>query len=172
MNTMSTIETGTHFMAAGTALLPGLPGKFTGPPRTLSEAIQAAVDAIEDAALKPVSPDATSPVSQARTMLALLVNCYVHQVYSSESAATLAARDPDFPWLWWEDFPDARALRRFRAENHAALHDCLTAVLQWLAEQKKIAGELTKINGPQLAQEASRRITMAAFADSVELEGK
>ena len=92
--------------------------------------------------------------------------------YSSESAATLAARDPDFPWLWWEDFPDARALRRFRAENHAALHDCLTAVLQWLAEQKKIAGELTKINGPQLAQEASRRITMAAFADSVELEGK
>jgi transposase len=120
--------------------------------------------------LKPLSPDAASPLSQSRAVLALLVNCYVHQIYSSKNAANLAARDPDFPWLWWEDFPDAGMLRRFRTENHAAIHQCLTATLEMLAAQKKLAGALTKLSGPQFAEEASRRITMAAFVDSVELE--
>ena len=147
----------------------GNQSQLENPPRTAGEAIQLAVDAVDYAALKPLSPDAMSPLSQARAVLALLVNCYVHQIYSSRNAAALAARDPHFPWLWWEDFPDASSLRRFRQENHAAIHRCLTAVLGMLAAQKKFAGALTKISSSQFAEEASRRITMAAFVDSVEL---
>ena len=168
MNVMSDNFAGGTFAAAS----PDGQTNASARPRTIGEAIQMAVDAIDPATLKPLSPDAASPASQSRAVLALLVNCYVHQTYSSKNAATLAARDPEFPWLWWEDFPDARALKRFREENAVAIHDCLAIVLGMLAEQKKIAGILTKINGPQLAREASRRITMAAFADSVELDGR
>lgn len=146
------------------------PAGLDHPPRTPGEVIQLAVDAVDNATLKPISPDAMSPLSQARAVLALLVNCYVHQIYSSRNAAALAARDPHFPWLWWEDFPDASSLRRFRQENHAAIHRCLTATLSMLAAQKKFAGALTKISGSQFGEEASRRITMAAFVGSVELE--
>lgn len=151
-------------------LNPDLSPRFSVPPRTAGEAIQLAIDAIGNLPLKPLSPAAVSPHSQARAVLALLLNCYVHQIYSSRNAAALAARDPDFPWLWWEDFPDATDLRRFRVENHAAIHRCLTAALEMVAAQKKVVGALTKINGAQFAEEASRRITMAAFVDSVESE--
>ena len=150
------------------------PGNFApvaNPPRTVGEAIQRAVDAVDHAALQPLSSAAMSPQSQSRAVLALLVNCYVHQIYSSRNAAALAARDPHFPWFWWEDFPDAAALRRFRQENQAAIHGCLTTALRLLAAQKHFAGALPKVNGPQFAEEASRRITMAAFVDSVELQG-
>ncbi len=139
-------------------------------PRTAGAAIQLAMEAVDLTALRPLSLDAMSPLSQARAVLALLINCYVHQIYSSKNAANLAARDPDFPWLWWEDFSDAQKLRRFRVENQVAIHRCLTTALELLAAQKKFAGALTKISGSQLAEEAGRRITMAAFVDSVELE--
>lgn len=129
--------------------------------------IQLAMDGL---ALKALSPDVVSPLSQARAVLALLAQCYLRQIYSSKQIEVIAARDPDFPWLWWEDFPDAQALRRFRVENQAALHHCLTSVLEMTAVQKKFAGKLTKTSGPQFAEEASRRITMAAFVDSVELD--
>lgn len=158
--------------------MPGLPSKTNFEsvhpvalrPRTAGEAIQLAVDAVENTALTPLSPNSLSPLSQARAVLALLVNCYAHQIYSSRNAAALAARDPDFPWLWWEDFPDATALRRFRTENHAAIHHSLTTALELLAVQKKSAGYPFKIRNPQFAAEADRRITMAAFVDSVELD--
>ena len=148
----------------------GEPIRANGRPQTPGAVIQMAVDAIDNAVLKPLNPEATSPVTQARAVLALLVNCYAHQIYSSRNAATLAARDPDFLWFWWETFPDARALRRFREENFAAIHGCLTLSLQLLAEQKNFAGGLTKIKGSQFAEEASRRISMAAFVDSMELD--
>jgi hypothetical protein len=46
------------------------------------------------------------------------------------------------------------------------------AALRFLLEQKISAGALTKVDGPQLAEEAGRRIIMAAFADSLELNGE
>jgi hypothetical protein len=39
-------------------------------------------------------------------------------------------------------------------------------------EEKISAGTLTRINRLQLAEEASRRIVMAAFVDSMELDGE
>lgn len=144
----------------------------TTSPRTFGQAIQAAVDAIADGSLQPFSPDEAAPFVQARAVLALLADCYARQIYSSTEAASLAVSDPDFPWPWWAGLPDARALRRFRVENREAVHRCLVAALQFLVEQKISAGALTKVNGPQLAQEARRRIVMAAFADSMELDGE
>ena len=172
MNTMTVIEAGTRLQAVKTAPVPVLQNNFTAEPRALGQAVQAAVDAIENAEIKPLSTDATKPFVQARAVLALLANCYARQIYRSTEAALLAAHDSDFPWLWWEELPDARALRRFRVENRAAVHRCLVAALRFLVEQKISAGALTKVDGPQLAEEAGRRIIMAAFADSPEPNGE
>lgn len=161
MNTLTMPLETTDFRAARTAPMSALQNHFTFQPRTLEQAIQAAVDGIEDQALKPLSADSSQPFAQARAVLALLAGCYARQIYSSAAAADLAAHAPDFPWLWWEALPDARDLRRFRAENHAAL--------RFQVEQKIFAGVLTRVNTPQLAEEAGRRIVMAAFADSMEM---
>ena len=45
------------------------------------------------------------------------------------------------------------------------------AALQFLFEQKVADGTVTKINELQVAEEAKRRITMAMFIDSMELNG-
>ena len=69
-----------------------------------------------------------------------------------------------------DEFPDARTLCRFRRENRESLHRCLTATLRFLVEQKVAAGIVTKMSEAQLAEEASRRIIMAMFVDSMDLE--
>jgi hypothetical protein len=150
--------------------VPALLAGFAGRPRSLSEAVKAAVEAAGDDSLTPPGDGGEDPKARARALLALLVECYVRQIYNSKNVAARAARDPDFPWLWWEEFPDADTLRRFRSDNHAAIHGCLAEVLRFVAEQKLFSGELTRISPPQLAEEASRRITMAAFADTTETE--
>ena len=173
MNTMIRMETESPFRAARTARAAPVSvfqNFVTACPRTLGQAIQAAVDAIADGALKPRAPDEAAPFAQTRALLALLADCYARQIYNSTEAARLAASDPDFPWPWWETLPDAGVLRRCRGENRAAIHRCLVAALHFLLEQKISAGTLTKLNDPQLAKEASRRIIMAAFADSMELD--
>ena len=172
MNTMTMIETGTHFRAARPAPVAVFQNSLTASPRTMGQAIQAAVDGIADGSLKPLSPDATSPLARTRAVLALLADCYARQIYSSTEAASMAVRDPEFPWPWWEELPDARALRRFRAENREAIQRCLVAALRFLVEQKILSGVVTKVNATQLAEEACRRIVMAAFADSMELDAE
>ena len=172
MNTMTMMDAETRFRATRTVPPFVLQNNFIGRPRTIGQAVQAAVDVIEDEALKPLSTSATRPFTQSRAVLALLARCYAQQIYNSTQAASVAAHDPDFPWLWWEALPDALALRRFRVENREAVHRCLEAALHFLVEQKISAGVLTKVDGPQIAKEAGRRIIMAAFADSMELDGE
>lgn len=163
---------GIGFNAAKTMPIAVFQDFFVAGPRTMGRAIQAAIDRLEvDGLLKPIAPADIAPFAQARAVLALLADCYARQVYSSTEAARLAARDPDFPWLWWEELPDAHTLQRFCRDNHEAIHRCLVAALYFLAEQNYLAGALTKVDGPQLAKEASRRIVTAAFADSMELAG-
>ena len=173
MNTMIRMETESPFRAARTARAAPVSvfeDVVTACPRTLRQAIQAAVDAIADGALKPLSADEAAPHAQTRALLALLADCYARQIYNSSAAARVAASDPDFSWPWWETLPDAGVLRRCRGENREAIHCGLVAALHFLLEQKISSGALTKINDPQLAKEASRRIIMAAFADSLELD--
>jgi hypothetical protein len=172
MNTLTQTKFGTGLWTARTTTLPAFASEFVFRPRTLGQAIQAAVDAIDDADLKPLCADATQPIAQARAVLALLVRCYAQNIYSSAAAASLAASDADFPWFWWEALPDARALRRFRAENHEAIRRCLVAALRFQAEEKIFAGAVTRVNAPQLAEEAGRRIIVAAFEDDRERTGE
>jgi hypothetical protein len=169
VNTWNTIKVETVFRADRNTPVAVGQTNVTCPSRTLEQAIRSAADAIQDNVLKPLSADASEPLAQARAVLALLARCYAQQIFRSATAADLAARDPEFPWPWWEALPDAGALRRFRAENRGALQRCLTAALRFLAEEKIIAGRLTRIDDRQLAEEAGRRIVMAAFEDSMEM---
>ena len=144
----------------------------TTSPSTIRQAIQVAVAGIENNLLQPFTPNDVAPWAHSRAVLALLAYCYAYQIYSSSIAAGMAACDPYFPWPLWEPLPDARALRRFRMENREAVQRCLMAALKFQMEQMVLAGTSTKISVPQLAEEANRRIIMAALADNVELEGE
>jgi len=169
MNTLTMTHAGAGFRPARTSPMPAIQNDFNFQPRTLEQAIQSAVDEIEDGALEPLSADACQPFAQARAALALLTGCYARQIYSSTAAAELARHSPEFPWFWWEALPDAAALRRFRAANRAALQHCVAAALRYQVEQKFFAGVLARVNTPQLAEEAGRRIVVAAFVDSMEI---
>ncbi len=151
---------------------PGRLGGFSLPPRTLSHAVHAAVEEVGDEALHPLAGDGPQPTAQARTVLALMVRCYARKIYGSIGVAGEAASDPDFPWFWWHGRPDASALRRFRTENREAIQYCLAAALQFQVEEKISAGEVTRVSRPQIAEEANRRIIMAAFTDSKELDAE
>jgi hypothetical protein len=141
-------------------------------PRTVRQAIEAAVDAIGDESITGLWPDEAPPFAQARAVLGSLTLCYARQIYHSAEAALVVARDLSFPCLFEGELPDERGLRRFRAENREAIHHCLTAALLFLVEEKISAGVVTKVNAAQVAEEANRRLIMAMFADSLEFDGE
>jgi hypothetical protein len=141
-------------------------------PRTIRQAIEEAADAIEDESIGRLWPDEAPPFAQARAVLGSLTLCYTRQIYSSADAACVIARDLTFPRPCGGELPDTSVLRRFREENRQAIHRCLTAALHFLLEQKISSGAVTRVNFPQVAEEANRRIIMAMFVDSMELEGE
>lgn len=141
-------------------------------PRSLEQAVHAAVCALGDDQLKPLTDDDVGPFSQTRALLALMTHCYARQLYSSLDLTDIARRDRDFARLGGEGFPKAGDIRRLRTENRDAVHRCLVRALHFLVEQKISLGILTKVNDTQLAEEASRRIIMATFLDSLELDGE
>jgi hypothetical protein len=143
---------------------------ITPTPRTLEQAICAVVCAVEDGSIKRLSPNDPRPFDQSRAALALITRCYAQQIYSSAQITGIAKCDPDFPRLWGEEHPDAQSFRQFRAENRETIHRCLVMVLRFIGEQKISLGVLTKVSDAQLAEEASRRIIMATFIDSMELD--
>ena len=130
------------------------------------------MDEIGDESIARLSPDEAPPFAATRAVLGALTLCYARQIYHSADAALVVARDLSFPCLCGGELPDAGVLRRFRAENREAIHHCLTAALQFLVEQKISSGVVTKVNVAQVAEEASRRIITAMFADSMERDGK
>ena len=78
-------------------------------------------------------------------------------------------RDASFRELCRNEFPGPRVLRRFRRENRAALHACLVDVLRFeLRSQPEANGYRSAEDSVE--EEATRRITMAMFIDSMELE--
>jgi len=145
---------------------------LTPNPRTLEQAVHRAVCGIADQSLKPLMPGDVGPLTQTRALLALMVFCYARQIYGSTDLSDIAQRDPDFARISGEGFPQATIIRRLRVENREVVHRCLVAALHFLVERKILLGVLTKVSDAQLAEEANRRIIMAAFLDSVELDGK
>jgi hypothetical protein len=79
-------------------------------------------------------------------------------------------RDAIFRKACSQEFPDARQLRKFRRYNSEPIEQCLAAALRWLAQRSgtdlQVAGD-----DDRFAFEAQRRLEMARFIDSIELDG-
>jgi len=137
--------------------------------RSLAHAVIEAARKLDERVLAPPA-DANHLAFDSRTLLAMLAFCYARQIYGSADVAARLHRDASLYRLCGDEIPDATTLRRFRGANRGALQFCLKEALRCLVEQKIAAGFITKVNELQLAEEASRRITMAMFTDSLELD--
>ena len=134
---------------------------------SLAKAIEASAGAIDDRLLTSVAPADAGHALQPRTLLAVLAFSYARQIYASAEIEAVLRADRNFALLGRGQLPDARILRRFRRENREALLVCVKAGLRFVAEQKVGQGLLTHVNETRLAEEASRRIIMAMFTDSM-----
>jgi hypothetical protein len=139
-------------------------------PRSLAQAVELAAGLVDDRALRPVIQANARLEFQTRTILALLTFCYARQVYSSKVIVAQMRRDFDPIGINDRDLPNAGTLQRFRGENRGPLCFCLKAALQFLAEEKVKQGFVTHVKESHIAHEASRRIVMAMFTDSLEVD--
>jgi Transposase domain (DUF772) len=139
---------------------------FNSPgPASLPEAVKAAVTAVHESGLVPLACS-----GNGRALLALLTFSYARQIYASSDVAARLWSDPSVRDLCGDALPDVWTLRRFRGENREALASCLRAALRFLAGRKLAQGFVTRVCEAHLAEEARRRITMAMFLDSLELD--
>ena len=139
-------------------------------PHSLAQAVNAAARAVDERSLAPATRSQAPLAFQPRSLLALLTFCYARQVYGSVEVEARLRRDLSLRQLCRNEIPDARTLRRFCSENREALEGCLKIALRFLAEQKVAQGILSRVNETHLAEEAGRRIVMAMFTDSMELD--
>ena len=147
--------------------------KFLTPnPRTLEQAVHRSVCGVQDNLLKPLMPQDAGTLTQTRALLALMTFCYARQIYGSTDLSDISGRDENLAIFSSHGVSQAEIIRRFRLENRHIVHRCLVEALHFLVEQKISLGVLTKVNDAQLAEEANRRIMMATFLDSVELDGE
>jgi hypothetical protein len=106
----------------------------------------------------------------AKTLLGLLTFCYAREIYGTREIVARLCYEEGLRSLCDEVVPDGDTIRQFRSENRQALELCLQAGLRFQAEEKVARGLLAKVNEKRMAEEARRRITMAMFTDSMDLE--
>ena len=138
--------------------------------RSLPHAVESAVRGIDIKLLKPVAPVHAGPAFQSTALLALLTFCYARQVYSSAAIAEQLKRDFTLFKVDGYGLPDTQILQQFRALNRWPLDLCLRSALLFLAQEKIRLGVVTHVKEDYIKGEASRRIVMAMFTDSLELE--
>ena len=139
-------------------------------PNSLAQAVESAVRGINSKLIKPVAPTHAGPAFQSTALLALLTFCYARQIYSSVAIAEQLSRDFTLFRVDGYGLPDAQVLQQFRAINRWPLDLCLRSALQFLAEDKIEQGIVTHVKESTIVEEASRRIVMAMFTDSLEVE--
>jgi len=139
-------------------------------PQSLMQAVEIAVRTVDETKLTRVARPEAGLAFQPRPLLALLTFWYARQVYGSTEIASRSRADMSLRHVCDQEVPDARTLRRFRCANREALDSCLKRTLRYLAEEKISQGLITHVSEQHIAQEASRRIIMAMFTDSVELD--
>ena len=139
-------------------------------PRSLEQAVEKAARALDENMLTPVAPVEAGLAFQPRTLVAVLAYSYARQIYRSADIEKSLRCDANFRLLGCGATPDARSLRRVRRENREALMVCLRDALLFVAEQKLAQGFVAKINRINVLEEASRRIIMAMFTDSMEMD--
>jgi hypothetical protein len=142
------------------------------PPLSLAQAVELAVGHVDAASLEPAAPIDTGQPFEPGKVLALLTFCYARQLYSSRTIAAQLRRDFISLNINGNDLPDAAMLKRFRCVNRGALDFCLKSALLFLAEEKVRKGFVTHVKERYIIEEASRRIIMAMFTDSLEMEAE
>lgn len=144
----------------------------TGVPGSLARAVHAAVQSVDEGALRPVVRDCSRSAIKPKVLLTLLSRCYANQIYGSTDIAHALERCVESREFFEDSTADARFIRQFRQDNRAALQTCLAAALRFAAEEKVRAGTVTRISEAQLVEEAKRRIIMAMFIDSMAIDGE
>jgi hypothetical protein len=139
------------------------------PAACLAEAVQNAVEATDEERLTPLAADFCGEAYPRRFVLGVLTQCYARQIYSSGEVREFLRREAAFVGIDPEPSPEAESISRFRVENRDVIRECLVAALTHLAERKKSAGIITRINQAHVIEEASRRLTIAAFIDGMDL---
>lgn len=148
-----------------------LPGRCAiSQPAALVETIQAGVQKIPDSQLHPLPVPARGPAFQPRILLAVLTFCYATQVYAASAIRRQMLQDPACRSVCQGEFPFPCEVRAFRHLNRAELEKCLTTALRFLEQQKFAARMTTPLDETLIAEEAKRRIIMAACLDSMELD--
>ncbi len=158
---MKLLEPKTQFRPCTT--LPGAPARNAPAiimPASPAEAVRRTLAAVSETELRPVASAAAGLAFQPRTLLAVTLYCYLHEIYGSEDTEDALRRDALFRGLCGQEFPDARVLRRFRRLNRDLLQHTLTAALKLL-----LPPELSEA---ALQEAAMRRIGTAMFIDSME----
>ena len=141
-------------------------------PGSLARAVHAAVQSVDERALRPVVQDCPRSAIKPKVLLTLLSHCYANQIYGSTDIAHALERCVESREFFEDSTADARFIRQFRQDNREALQTCLTAALRFAAEEKVRAGTVTRIREAQLLEEARRRIIMAMFIDGMAMDGE
>jgi len=136
---------------------------------SLAHAVVEAARKVDDTLL--VSQTKVTSELGAKRLLALLAFCYARQIYGSIEIAARLRYDECLRGLCDEFVPDPETIRQFRSHNRPALDFCLQAALHFQAQEKVAQGLLAKVSEERVAEEAHRRITMAMFTDSMDLDG-
>lgn len=136
-------------------------------PVSLVEAVQMVVQQIEEPWLQPVAARNASLAFCPRVMLAVLTYCYARQMYGTSEILRYLMQDEAFRKVCQSEFPNVREIETFRRQNRSVIERCLIFALRFLGEEKVATGFVTRINETFIAEEAKRRIIMAACTDSI-----
>ena len=144
-------------------------GRPTAESDAFNQAIRAAVNTVDPNTLHPVAPNNAGPAFQPKELLASIIDCYARQIYGSTEIEVRLASNTDTRPFGLTGWPDAHLIQEFRRDNRKPIQLCLMTALWLLGQQKVKDGTVTRVNTTNLAAEASRRIIMAMFTDSMEL---
>jgi transposase len=137
----------------------------TGRP-SLAKIVHAATQTVGERNLTYMISTDAHAVLNPKPLLALLCLAYAQGIYSSKEIENVMRANQELQKTFGEAILDASVLSRFRNDNWNTIRTCLVTVLWFMAEQKIAEGFVTKANRSHIEQEASRRMTAAAFSDS------
>jgi hypothetical protein len=140
-------------------------------PRSLMEAIQSVTQQIPETQLRPITTRAIAPPFRPSVLLALLTYCYATDVFSTSEICDQVLKDAACAEICNGTFPPACALRTFRDNNRQELEKCLASALCFVEERNAVENLSSPLDLAAIAEEAKRRIIMAACLDRMELDG-
>lgn len=97
-----------------------------------------------------------SPQYPPRMMLALLIYCYAHGIFSSRRIERATHRDVCVRYLTGDTHPDHDTISTFRRVNFEAIHEAFIAVLMLAREMGLLKVGTVSIDGTHLRANASK----------------